>query len=219
MVEAVAVGSAAAEAGVRPGLQLLALSDPIRAEECWTLNERVSLRYVKDAVRMRRLDFIKFEFSSAPLVTTPTTEEEEEVSVSVSAQGAVEVVEEEETDLLSAIAVEAAAAAAASSSSNSSSHEDGHLSTRTTTTTTTTTTTETIGERLERNYRKDNAGLTDLERRVAKRKEYFEQSSERNDSLFFAGVFAAFFLPALTILGVAVYTGYLDTLAEGWAAR
>jgi len=44
LVSAVEPGSAAAAAGVRPGQQLLAVSDPVRRTEMWELNPQASLR-------------------------------------------------------------------------------------------------------------------------------------------------------------------------------
>lgn len=44
LVYEVAPGSAAAKAGVRPGQQLLAISDPIREREVWDLNGLASLK-------------------------------------------------------------------------------------------------------------------------------------------------------------------------------
>jgi hypothetical protein len=53
IVSAVAPGSEAAEAGVRAGDRLLALSDPVRASAMWDLNDKASLRFVRDALRLR----------------------------------------------------------------------------------------------------------------------------------------------------------------------
>jgi hypothetical protein len=213
VVEAVAVGSEAAEAGIRPGQQVLSLSDPIRPNETWILNDRASLRYIRDAVRMRRAPFIVIELSSAPLkewidekedsglpspLTSYTSESDTEAPSAAS-----------EPDLLSAVAAEAFAAGNLSSLDG-----DDLPGSRSTTAAA-----GTIGERLQRNYKKSNSGMTDLEKRVSKRKEYFEQTSTRNDTPFFLGVLAAFLLPALIILGIASTSGYLDSLAAGWAGR
>jgi hypothetical protein len=53
LVSAVATDSDAFAAGVRPGDRLLAVSDPIRASELLTLNDKASLRFVRDALRLR----------------------------------------------------------------------------------------------------------------------------------------------------------------------
>jgi len=44
LVKEVTPGSAAAAAGVQPGQQLLAVSDPIRQNEVWELNGLSSLK-------------------------------------------------------------------------------------------------------------------------------------------------------------------------------
>jgi hypothetical protein len=49
-------------------------------------------------------------------------------------------------------------------------------------------------------------------RRIARRKERYELESTRDDGPFFLFVFAFFAGPAAIILGIAVATGYLDTL-------
>ncbi len=56
--------SAAAIAGLRVGQKLLAISDPVRQNEMWQLNDRASFRFVRDAFRMRRWPVIE-------LVVTP----------------------------------------------------------------------------------------------------------------------------------------------------
>lgn len=204
IIEAVAIGSEAEEAGIRPGQQLLSLSDPIRPQERWTLNDRASLRYIRDAVRMRRAPFIMLELSLTPLREWQD-DNEGAVYTSESDSNESETVGEEQ-DLLSAVAAEAAANLSPISSLDSMDLPGS-------------TAPGTIGERLQRNYNKSNTGMTDVERRVEKRKEYFEQSSNRNDAPFFAAVLAAFLLPAFIILGIASSSGYLDALAAGWAGR
>lgn len=46
-------GSAAEAAGLRPGHKVLAVSDPNR-NEMWQLRDRPSLRFVRDAIRMKQ---------------------------------------------------------------------------------------------------------------------------------------------------------------------
>ncbi|KAL4535207.1 hypothetical protein Ndes2437A_g05937 [Nannochloris sp. 'desiccata'] len=213
VVEAVAVGSEAAEAGIRPGQQLFSLSDPIRPTETWMLNDRASLRYIRDAVRMRRAPFIMLELSVAPLKEWVDEKEDSGLPSPLNSYTSESDAEAPpaagEPDLLSAVAAEAEAAAGNSSSLDSIDLPGSS----------TTAAPGTIGERLQRNYKKSNSGMTDLEKRVSKRKEYFEQTSTRNDTPFFLGVLAAFLLPALIILGIASTSGYLDSLAAGWAGR
>lgn len=197
IVDAVAADGAAAAAGVRPGQQLLSLSDPIRAGETWPLNERVSLRYVRDAIRMRRAPYIALELSAEPLPLWDQPPQDGAALGDPSASSS-----DAESELLVALAADASASASSMNSMDGGSGSEG-----------------TIGERLERRQKQAAGGMTDLERRQRRRKEYFEQSSGRNDAPFFAAVAAAFLLPAVVILGVAASTGYLDSLASGWAGR
>jgi hypothetical protein len=54
LVEAVATGSQAFEAGVRPGDKVIAFSDPVRDAVLWTLSASdASLRFIRDAMRLR----------------------------------------------------------------------------------------------------------------------------------------------------------------------
>lgn len=198
VVEAVAIESAAEAAGIRPGQQLLALSDPIRAEDVWTLNERASLRYVRDAIRMRRTAFIKLEITAAVL------SEWQDLESATSASDTSDNEGEQEMDLLTAVAAEAAASMGSVSGSIDISPS---------------TTPGTIGERLARKQSASNKGMNDLEKRKARRKEYFEQTTDRNDAPFFAGLLAAFVLPPLAILIYASQSGYLDSLAAGVMGR
>ena len=67
VVAAVEPGSAAAAAGVRPGQQLLAVSDPIRRGEFWQINGQSSLRYVRQAIAMRVADTIALQLTAQPI--------------------------------------------------------------------------------------------------------------------------------------------------------
>ncbi|KAI8467794.1 MAG: hypothetical protein J3K34DRAFT_429268 [Monoraphidium minutum] len=58
----VAAGSEAEEAGVRAGLRLTAISDPIRRNEVWKLQDRPSLKNIRELLRMRSADTITLEF-------------------------------------------------------------------------------------------------------------------------------------------------------------
>lgn len=68
MISRVAPGSEAEQAGVRPGQRLLAVSDPVRRDEVWPLGDRSSLRYVRDALRMRRCDTVTLELAVDPML-------------------------------------------------------------------------------------------------------------------------------------------------------
>ena len=67
VVAAVEPGSAAAAAGVKPGQQLLAVSDPIRRGEFWQINGQSSLRYVRQAIAMRVADSIALQLTAQPI--------------------------------------------------------------------------------------------------------------------------------------------------------
>jgi len=78
----------------------------------------------------------------------------------------------------------------------------------------------TIAERLEAQYAKDqNLGReqqTAFERRQQTRREYMERESKRDDGKFVLIVAAVVLLPALTILGYAYFSGYLDRLSDSY---
>jgi hypothetical protein len=53
IVSAVGTDSEAQRAGVRPGDRVLSMSDPVRPSVLWTLNDKASVRFVRDALRLR----------------------------------------------------------------------------------------------------------------------------------------------------------------------
>jgi hypothetical protein len=67
IVQQVAPGSACAAAGVRPGQQLLAISDPIRQSEVWELNGLASIKYVRQAISGRSLETLNVRLSPKPV--------------------------------------------------------------------------------------------------------------------------------------------------------
>lgn len=66
LIEEVPAGSASESAGLRPGQQLLAVSDPIRAGEIWDIGGLASLRYVRQAVEGRAMDTIAVRLTPDP---------------------------------------------------------------------------------------------------------------------------------------------------------
>lgn len=50
------------QAGVRRGMRLTAISDPIRRNEVWKLQDRPSLKNIRELLRMRSADTITLEF-------------------------------------------------------------------------------------------------------------------------------------------------------------
>eukprot|EP00878_Enallax_costatus_P003043 GHUV01003241.1.p1 GENE.GHUV01003241.1~~GHUV01003241.1.p1 ORF type:complete len:296 (+),score=96.02 GHUV01003241.1:190-1077(+) len=64
VVSAVAEGSSAQQCGVKRGMKLAAISDPIRRDEMWELQDRPSLRYIRDVMRMRSAAYIELCFDT-----------------------------------------------------------------------------------------------------------------------------------------------------------
>jgi hypothetical protein len=65
-------------AGLLAGQRLLKLSDPVRPNETWALEDNASLLFVRDAVKMRRSPYISLTVSSQPLIFDIETSDEEE---------------------------------------------------------------------------------------------------------------------------------------------
>lgn len=181
--------------GLRVGQQLLEMSDPVRLGERWELNDRVSLRFVKDAIRMQRGASIEFVLSAEPIPDAAEADWQAAAAAAQPAAAATSSFDEaaasgasfDEADFLGRIASEGAAPPG------------------------------TIAERLAAQYaarQAEDGRLTALERRIKARQAYMEEADARDDAPFFAALAAAFLLPALVILGVAASSGYLDKLAS-----
>lgn len=203
MLEYVKEGSEAEKAGLKSGQQLLSISDPVRYTEMWPLNDRASLRYVRDAIRYRRGDFISLVVSREPvqdLVTVTTISESSVDSDNDAAPMA---------STLQLIDDLASSGSESDSSFSSEAFNNNRPST--------------IAEKLEAEYRiaNDPAGrpMSDVDKRIARRKERMEIVKERNDLPFFAGLMVAFLAPALAILWAASASGYLDQLVTGSVSR
>lgn len=203
VVSSVLANSACAEAGIQPGMRLLQLSDPIQANQVWSLNDRASLRYVKDAVRMQRAGTICLTVQALdPTVVDrywSNTAMEDQLR---EERGGERNEEDEEavgsggsTDVLAALIGEVA-----EESNESDVESEERLF-------------GTIGERLQRRASTPTA----LQRRIARRQEYMSKVNERNDAPFFLGLLALFVLPALLILSIVSMNGYLDYLSQTWA--
>ncbi|PRW57053.1 glutamate receptor-interacting [Chlorella sorokiniana] len=67
IVQEVEAGSASEAAGVRPGQQLLGLSDTLRSGEVWELNGLASLKYVRQMVDGRAAASISVRLTGEPL--------------------------------------------------------------------------------------------------------------------------------------------------------
>jgi hypothetical protein len=198
VVSSVLANSACAKAGIQPGMRLLQLSDPIQANQVWSLNDRASLRYVKDAVRMQRAGTICLTVQALG----PTVDRYWSDDTAMEDQLREQAGERNEeggsggsTDVLAALIGEVA-----EESNESDVESDGRM-------------VGTIGERLQRRA----ATPTALQRRIARRKEYMSKVNERNDTPFFLGLLALFVLPSLVILSIVSMNGYLDYLNQTWA--
>ncbi|CAD7697581.1 unnamed protein product [Ostreobium quekettii] len=155
VVSAVAPGSQAQQVGIAVGYRLCSISDPVRPDEMWPLNDRASVRFVRDSIKFRRPGTINLEFELPA--------------------GAVS-----EAD------------------------------------------TTTVGDRLAQKYERDEdkrKALSDVQKRIRRRKDYMEEVGQRDDSAFFTGAIASVVVPPLLILLVAYFTGYLDVLYMGVTRR
>ncbi|CAL5229996.1 g13433 [Coccomyxa viridis] len=189
---AVAIGSEAQEAGIRPGQQLLSISDPIRNDEVWKISIETKLSRVRDALQFRSPPTINLQ------LTESSIEDEAgfvwgsgDASASQEASGSAEETGSQQ-DLLTNITGGAGEA------------DDAEADR------------QTLADRLEQQQSawkaKAAAEEAKYKARVQQRRDYMERESGRNDSLFFALLFSFFVLPAAVILIVAWQTGYLASL-------
>lgn len=193
MVQFVASGSEAQLEGLRPGQQLLAISDPVRPD-IWPLNERASLRYVRDAIRMRRGELITLVVSEDIIEEVRLMMDDSDTISTATSSSEASIISSSDDDngLQQSNENDGGAISPTSSGSGLS-----------------------IADKLEQQYDSSNRTMTAYERRMVARKERMEQVSTRNDAPFFAGLLALFLVPALGILWYASASGYLDALAAG----
>lgn len=201
----VAPGSTAEAAGLRPGQRLIALSDPVRQQELWQLNERASLRFVRDAFRMRRTAMVTLVVTPAPLLLADMQAVEQARSAVLVDSSSSGPSSSEEVSGGWASGSSSGAAWAAGGVEESVrlvglkfERQPGM----------------TIGQQLEAQYRSARPAVSASQQRIQRRQEYMTQVSTRNDSSFFALVGALVLGPVLLILGIAYGSGYLDSLAH-----
>lgn len=242
LVARVDPGSAAASAGVRVGQQLLGVSDPIRRTEMWELNAQASLRYTRQAIRMRVADTITLRLTAQQAPEWQDVVAAKRAEAAEAAAGGMAQQQQQQVERQGQVEADAAAAADGSSMdvpddllsaivqavelersgsfdeaaprSPSSPPGSGASANGSNGAP------MTVAQRLEAQYAAAQGGegqavqrqMTDLERRQKKRKEYFEQTSKRNDGPFFAAVAALFVIPPAVILVVAYASGYLASL-------
>lgn len=219
-ISAVRPGSGAEQAGVRVGHRVRALMDPVRSGEFMRLNDRPSLRFVLDVINMTLRSEVVMELDTSYMVAVadptinlqpePTTDPTTPSSTTTAT--IAEQLEARYTALVSdgsikpqqitVIPLVRPPATPAALKSTDAAAEDG-----------------TIRVPLPSpdggqggRAAADPSKMTDVQKRIQKRKEYLSVVSERNDAPFFAMLAAAFLLPAAVILGIAFSTGYLDQL-------
>ncbi|KAK9811321.1 hypothetical protein WJX72_001761 [[Myrmecia] bisecta] len=191
IVTAVANDSAAQQAGIVPGQKLLAISDPIRYTEMMKLNDAPSIRFVREALRLRRAETIDLVLTSKPLVTAAQPRQQ----ASKDTQP-----EDGAASASNTASLEAVLQAQPGGDGDSSADSSG----------------QTIAERLQQQYGEQASRTSPQQRRMQRRKEYMDQAGDRDDSVFFGVAVAAFLLPAIVILGIAFGSGYLDNLAGSY---
>ncbi|WIA14296.1 hypothetical protein OEZ85_002830 [Tetradesmus obliquus] len=198
VVSAVAEGSSPEEAGVRRGMKLVGISDPIREYEVWDLQDRPSLRYVRDVLRMRSSNSITLRFLEVAELLQALEAADGTISLTTTNNNSSSSNDGSSTPISGSTPLSSIDSI---SSLASISDSDG----------------STIAERLQQQYEQAQQGssskpLTGVEQREQRRKSYMEQVGQRNDSGFLAVLAASFLLPALVILAVAYSTGYLDSM-------
>ncbi|GBG00131.1 hypothetical protein Rsub_12742 [Raphidocelis subcapitata] len=178
----VASGSEADEAGVRRGMRLTAISDPIRRNEVWRLQDRPSLKNIRELFKMRSADTIDLEFT------------EWNGPVPGAAQGGA---------MSMASAASSTDGSAAPSAVSSLDGDAGALPGESI---------GDRLQRQYAAAAVAGRSQTAVEKRQQRRREAMAISDARDDRPLLLGLFAMFALPPLVILGVAQATGYLDAL-------
>ena len=198
VIAAVEPGSAAAAAGVRPGQQLLAVSDPIRRGEFWQINGQSSLRYVRQAISMRVADSIALQLTAQPIrewrrAIEASRAAQRAAAAALTQQPLRSADQPQDDDLLSNIvrasidssmsSVSSMDSFDASDASGASADGDGAEPGAALTAAGRAAAAKlTVAEKLEQRYIEGQAAAdalaaqeSDLERRKRRRKEYFEQ--------------------------------------------
>eukprot|EP00877_Chromochloris_zofingiensis_P007897 jgi/Chrzof1/3360/Cz12g22090.t1 len=229
VVVAVAEGSEADQAGVTPGLKLTGISDPVRDSEVWQLQDRPSLRFVRDAMRYRvntniQFEFITFDMPASvsaggnilpPSSSTTTNDsatatdssstaisDESDVEASSSSSSSNQVV----ANAVDALVGGSGTQNTSNSNSSSNSSSPGKAATG-----------MTIADRLAAQYeesQKVGPGLTEVQQRQQRRQDYMNAEGQRDDRGFLLFMLSLFVLPSLVILLVAYFSGYLDSMYQ-----
>eukprot|EP00191_Tetraselmis_sp_GSL018_P008669 CAMPEP_0177600636 /NCGR_PEP_ID=MMETSP0419_2-20121207/13770_1 /TAXON_ID=582737 /ORGANISM="Tetraselmis sp., Strain GSL018" /LENGTH=298 /DNA_ID=CAMNT_0019093725 /DNA_START=295 /DNA_END=1191 /DNA_ORIENTATION=- len=181
--------SEASKQGVQPGSRLVAISDPVRNGELWELNERASLRFVRDSLQMRVSGRITLvvelpDPGDAATSSPGLTSQEAAAEASAGAPGRIST-----GDRIALLTM---------SSEDEEDQDAGGRSTE-------------EQERQQQQQRRRRQ-RSEVEMRIQARKDYLGEVSQRDDTGFFLGLAAAIVLPAATILAIAYASGYLDAL-------
>lgn len=187
IIDRLSGGSAAAEAGLRPGQRLLSISDPMSATGMWDLNDRPSIRFVRDTLAMRSSDTIDLVLSRDSMYAP---------GASMQSQMSVDE-------------IDTGADAAASSKDGPEGEAKGAGAATS------------VSQQLAQQYQERQAEVAQqqsaFERRQRRRREYYEKESARDDGSFFAISAAVILLPAIAILAIAFFSGYLDRLSDSYS--
>lgn len=180
--------SPAWEAGVRPGDELVGISDP-NLDTVWEFDEMTSVRFVKDALRMRIPDTVTLLIDRRP----PSPGNTAGVLMEhLTSQGTAKPSDEEEPKFLDAVL-------------SSVELDDSDSETLPS---------DNVTSELERQYRQMQTEKTRSTERIQARKAALSTVSERNDAPFFLTIVAVFLGPPFLILIWAFSSGYLDRLSS-----
>lgn len=191
--------SEAFEAGIVRGQKLVGVSDPVRDSEVWELGDRPSIRFVRDAIRARRMGYVQLVFADYLNVSDPAWRPTAQQAQDPAAAG------QNSLGVAGASLDDGSSLPGGLLDSFISDAEEGEK------------TNMTVGERMAAQYEAQQRAalqVTDVKRRIDKRAAYMDEVSQRNDSPLVLGLLAAFLLPPAVILAIASSSGYLERLYE-----
>jgi len=207
LVSRVKAGSVAEQEGLKVGQQLLAISNPSQPEDLWNLNERPSLRFVTDAVRLSRSSTVTIEVTGGGVDTSRA-----------SASQSSEPRDESEASLMDNIVAAAQSRDPEDRPSSSKSSlldsveevivggKDGGP--------------QTIASKLESAFKEEEDSASRERKQIVARKQrrrdYMERESTRDNTKLALGLAAAFFLPAFGILTYAFSSGLMDRIGSSY---
>ncbi|MEW5297429.1 MAG: hypothetical protein WDW36_000638 [Sanguina aurantia] len=215
-------GSDAEQQGVRRGLRLVEISDTMRPDTMWPLQDRPSPRFIRDALKMRRSmpsSLVFAPFKDASDMMTQSLESDSEGAVIMPLVAPSSRFNGSSSSSSSSRDRDSAESSPTSSGSRGDGIPVGSVSDG-----------EggllgvilppaapgmTIGDILAAQYEaseKADAELSAVQKRVQARASYMGVVGKRNDWGLGAILFCSFVLPAAVILAIAYFSGYLDTM-------